>query len=216
MMGERLSQLVSLEAYKLAESVVLLSPFVPMLFMGDEYGETARFQYFISHSDSDLVEAVRRGRKEEFSAFRWIGEPPDPQDENTFQSSKLNHCLKREQRHQMLVAFHRQLLRLRKSLPAMASLRKDKMDVASFDEVSVLAVRRWNRANEVLVIFNFNDRQVSDFHNIPTGVWHKRFDSADSCWMGVGSLAPTLLATPSRGITLQPHSALLYEKETED
>src|SRR5205823_2004810 len=91
MMGERLGQLVSLEAYKLASSVTLLSPFVPLLFMGDEYGETAPFQYFVSHTDPRLIEAVRHGRKAEFSSFKWTGEPPDPQDEQTFERSKLNH-----------------------------------------------------------------------------------------------------------------------------
>src|SRR5947207_160336 len=77
MMGERLGQLVSFEACKLAAATVLLSPLIPMLFMGDEYGETAPFQYFISHSNPDLVEAVRRGRKEEFAGFEWRGDPPD-------------------------------------------------------------------------------------------------------------------------------------------
>ena len=59
------------EALKLAAGITLLSPFVPMLFMGEEYGETAPFQYFTSHGDPELVEAVRRGRREEFAAFGW-------------------------------------------------------------------------------------------------------------------------------------------------
>ncbi len=70
MLGERLSQLVSLEALKLAASAVLLSPFIPLLFMGEEYGEVAPFQYFISHLDAQLVDAVRRGRREEFASLR--------------------------------------------------------------------------------------------------------------------------------------------------
>ena len=92
MFGERLSQLVSLEALKLAASAVLLSPFIPLLFMGEEYGEVAPFQYFISHLDPQLVDAVRRGRREEFAAFAWQGEPPDPQDIATFQRAKLDHA----------------------------------------------------------------------------------------------------------------------------
>ena len=78
--GERLGQLLSLEALKLAASAVILSPFIPLLFMGEEYGEVAPFQYFISHLDAQLVDAVRRGRREEFAAFAWQGEPPDPQE----------------------------------------------------------------------------------------------------------------------------------------
>jgi len=216
MKGERLGNLVTAGAYKLASSVVLLSPFVPMLFMGDEYGETAPFQYFISHSNPDLIEAVRRGRQEEFAAFRWQGEPPDPQDEKTFECSKLNHCLKAQPLHRALLALHKELIRLRRSVPALRCLSKDKMDVVSLEEDRVLAVRRWNGASEVLVIFNFSDRQISHFHSIPYGVWRKRFDSADRCWMGEGTAAPDVIETPHDGITLQRHGVLLYEKEIED
>jgi maltooligosyltrehalose trehalohydrolase len=216
MKGERLGNLVSAAAYKLASSVVLLSPFVPMLFMGDEYGETAPFQYFISHSSPDLVDAVRRGRQEEFAAFQWQGEPPDPQDEKTFDCSKLNHCLKTRPAHRMLLELHKELIRLRRSMPALRCLSKDKMDVISLEEDRVLAVRRWNGASEALVIFNFSDRQISHFHSIPYGVWHKRFDSADRCWMGEGTTVPDVIETPHDGITLQRYGVLLYEKEIED
>jgi maltooligosyltrehalose trehalohydrolase len=217
LMGDRLSQLVSLEAYKLASSVVLLSPFVPLLFMGDEYGETAPFQYFVSHSDPDLIEAVRRGRKDEFASFDWQGEPPDPQDEKTFERSKLNHSLKKEQRHRALLAFHKELIRLRKSLPALRSLSKDKMDVLSFEKDYVLAVRRWNETNEVLAIFNFNERPVQQFENVPRGAWTKRLDSSDSRWLGSGTTALETIQSPMQlDLTLQPYAVLLYEKEIQD
>jgi maltooligosyltrehalose trehalohydrolase len=81
MLGERLSQLVSFEALKLAAGAVLLSPFIPLLFMGEEYGEEAPFQYFISHGDPLLVE-VRGGRREEFAAFGWQASPRIPRRNN--------------------------------------------------------------------------------------------------------------------------------------
>jgi maltooligosyltrehalose trehalohydrolase len=84
MLGDRAGRTQSLEQLKLAAAVVALSPFIPLLFMGEEYGETAPFQYFVSHSDEALVEAVRTGRKEDFSSFGWEGKVPDPQDERTF------------------------------------------------------------------------------------------------------------------------------------
>ena len=217
MMGERLSQLVSFEAYKLASSVVLLSPFVPLLFMGDEYGETAPFQYFVSHSDPDLVEAVRRGRQEEFAAFKWKDEAPDPQDERTFRKSKLNHSLKNAPLHRTLLAYHKELLRLRRSLSALRCLSKDKMDTESFDEDRVLAVRRWNGTSEVLSIFNFNDVSVHPIQTIPDGVWRKRLDSADPRWMEKGATAPEVIDAKTGGrLMLQPHGVLLYEKEMGD
>jgi len=216
-LGERLGQLASFAASKLASSVVLLSPFVPLLFMGDEYGEKAPFQYFVSHSDDHLIEAVRRGRKEEFASFKWSGEPPDPQGEETFSRSRLNHALKKEQPHQTLLEYHRELIRLRKTLPALRCLSKDKMDVVSFEDDCVLAVRRWNGSNEVLAIFNFNDREVRLIQSIPQGTWRKRLDSEDARWMGRGSRIPDRMdSEPRSTLTLQPHSVLLFEKEVQD
>lgn len=91
MKGERLSRLVSSEALKLAAGAVLLSPFIPLIFMGEEYRETVPFPYFIDHEDPKLVESVREGRQKEFISFHWEGAPPDPKAENTFRSDKLNH-----------------------------------------------------------------------------------------------------------------------------
>ena len=89
LLGERLTGLVSFEGLKLAAGAVLLSPYLPLLFMGEEYGEPAPFPYFISHGDPDLVEAVRSGRKKEFAAFQWQDEPPDPQDEADLFTDKI-------------------------------------------------------------------------------------------------------------------------------
>ena len=82
MLGERLSHLVSFEGLKLAAGRrASCLPLSPCCSWARNTAKTAPFQYFISHSDPELVEAVRRGRREEFAAFRWTGEPPDPQDE---------------------------------------------------------------------------------------------------------------------------------------
>ncbi|MCL5257567.1 MAG: malto-oligosyltrehalose trehalohydrolase, partial [Chloroflexi bacterium] len=104
-LSERLSSLVSFEALKLAACAVVLSPFVPLLFMGEEYGEPAPFLYFISHLDPQLVEAVRRGRRAEFAAFQWTGESPDPQAEETFQRAKLDYGLRGAGQHRILLNF---------------------------------------------------------------------------------------------------------------
>src|SRR4029078_5219302 len=72
--GDRLSQVVDFESTKLAAAATLLSPYVPLLFMGEEYGETAPFQYFVSHGDPTLIDAVRKGRREEVADLRWEGE----------------------------------------------------------------------------------------------------------------------------------------------
>ena len=119
--------------------------------MGEEYGETAPWQYFTSHGDADLIEAVRRGRREEFDDFDWEGEPPDPHDEATFLRSKLRW----DRPDESLRALYRDLLRLRREHPALRSLDLDAVRTEANDETGVLIVRR----GDVTVVFNFSDQE---------------------------------------------------------
>ncbi len=179
--GDRLSQQVEFEKLKLAAGAVLLSPFVPLLFMGEEYGETAPFRYFTSHSDSGLVEAVRRGRREEFAAFGWQGEVPDPQDEATFLRAKLNRGLLQEPRHRALREFFKKLIELRQQIPALAEASKGQMQV-DIHPPRLLAVRRWSGTSEALAVFNF-DAQAQRVP-LPAGRWQGELDSAEERWQG--------------------------------
>jgi len=113
-LGERLSTLVDLDSLKLTAGVTLLSPFVPLLFMGEEYGETRPFQYFTSHEDPHLIEAVRQGRRQEFSEFGWSGDLPDPQDEATFSRSTLDYDSRTADPHRSLWEFYHALIALRR------------------------------------------------------------------------------------------------------
>lgn len=211
MLGERLSQLVSFEGLKLAAGLVLLSPFIPLLFMGEEYGETAPFQYFISHSDPALIEAVRQGRREEFAAFRWQGELPDPQAEATFQRANLNLRLRREGRHRVLREFYKELIRLRREIPALAQMSKETMDVIGYEKEKVLFVRRWSGDNEVFTVFNFGNAPVSVALSVPQGRWHKRLDSADERWQGPGSPVPAVLTSDGEvSLTLPAQAFVLF------
>ncbi len=117
--GERLSTLVSFEQQKLAAALLLLSPYVPMLFMGEEWGETNPFLYFASHGDESLVEAVRNGRREEFKAFGWGEDVPDPFAVETFERSKLDRSKLEQPRHAAMRALYRELLQLRRREPAL-------------------------------------------------------------------------------------------------
>jgi maltooligosyltrehalose trehalohydrolase len=167
MLGERLSQLVSHEQLRLAAAVIVLSPFLPMLFMGEEYGETAPFQYFTSHSDADLIEAVRKGRREEFKGFEWRGEAPDPHDEETFRRSRLNWSLKSRDQHAALWQLYRDLFRIRRETPALRSLDMNGVETIADDEQRTLVVRR----GDVVVSFNFSDqpRKVDGIELAPWG-----------------------------------------------
>ena len=214
--GERLSELVPFEALKLAAGVVLLSPFVPLLFMGEEYGETAPFEYFVSHSDQVLIEAVRRGRREEFSSFRWQGEPSDPQDEATFLRCKLDHELRRQGHHRALLEFHRELIRLRREIPAFRALSKEHLDVHGLEREKVLILRRWSGVYEAAGIFHFGTERNSASVPLPVGRWRKIFDSADYCWRGPGSAVPEeVLSDGSISVTLCPLALVVFLRDDE-
>ena len=190
MLGDRLSETLSLEQLKLAASLVILSPFVPLLFMGEEYGEKAPFPYFVSHSDPALIEAVRRGRREEFASFQWQGEVPDPQDEATFLSAKLRHDLRAGGEHKTLLEFYRELMRLRKSLPALARAEKNATTVTDYSKEKVLAVERHWENDRVLMLANLDgERHAVDIPLAP-GRWRKVFDSTESRWGGAASESP--------------------------
>jgi maltooligosyltrehalose trehalohydrolase len=123
--------------------------------MGEEYGELAPFLYFTSHNDPGLADAVRKGRREEFAAFAWEGDLPDPQNESTFLQSKLDHQLRDQQPHRVLWDFYQQLIRLRKTLRPLRNLNKDACRVGiSKSAESVLFMRRWWQAEEILALFN--------------------------------------------------------------
>ncbi|NOZ68983.1 MAG: malto-oligosyltrehalose trehalohydrolase [Deferribacteres bacterium] len=209
MRGERLSALVSFELQKLAAGAVILSPYVPLLFMGEEYGETAPFLFFTSHSDHELVRAVREGRKREFSSFMWNEEPPDPQDVETFMRSKLSWDRRRQGRHKVLLDLYRELIRLRKELPAVANPDRACLDVRADEERRLVIVRRWKGEDEVLILFNFSNADVrTDYlhHEIK---WTKVLDSSDKTLKGPGALSPDR-TEPGREIVLRAESFVLY------
>jgi maltooligosyltrehalose trehalohydrolase len=214
MLGERLSQLISYEGLKLAAGVVLLSPFIPLLFMGEEYGEPTPFQYFTNHSDPALIKAVRKGRSEEFAAFRRQGVPPDPQDKKTFLRSKLNHDLRHKGENGVLFKFYRELIRLRKESPALSRPDKKTTEVLSYEQEKVLLMRRWAEAQQVFVVFNFNNSQISLLLPVPKGHWHKQLDSGEICWRGNGSsLSEEIVSEGEVELSLNPQTLVIYSME---
>ena len=184
MLGERLSQLVSFEDLKLAAGLMLLSPYLPLVFMGEEYAETAPFLYFTSHSDRGLIEAVRNGRKAEFADFQWQGEAPDPQEENTFLRSKLNWKLRAQSFHRVLLDFYGELLRLRRTVPALTSRVKSATNAEVLETSEVLVLRREHGQHPAIAVFNFGQAANEAVFAAKTGRWSKLLDSAEERWNG--------------------------------
>jgi len=200
--GNRLTQIVSFEKLKIAAGAVLLSANIPLLFMGEEYGELSPFQYFVSHGDPQLIEAVRRGRREEFGQFSWSGEIPDPQSEETFVRSKLNWNLQASGQHQILRRFYQKLLRLRRDVPALAKLDKHSLRVTSLERVVLM--ERWHGSSRALIPFHFSDTPSEFTLPVREGRWKKVLDSADWQPGGIGRLGTTVLR--ERQFSLRPWS----------
>jgi len=106
-LGDRPATRLSPKQLKLLAAAVLLSPSVPLVFMGEEYGETNPFQYFVDHSDPKLIDAVRKGRRKEFPS---VEDPPDPADPATFERSKL------DRKDNELRAFYKEMIAMRTKL----------------------------------------------------------------------------------------------------
>jgi maltooligosyltrehalose trehalohydrolase len=210
-LGDRLAETVSFDQLKLAAATTLFSPYIPLLFMGEEYGESARFQYFVSHRDPALIEAVRQGRKKEFVRFDWNEDIPAPQSETTFLRSKLNWELHTSGHNRVLWLFYQELLRLRRETPSLALVDKNTMKVASFPNEKVLLVQRWNASRQVVVAFHFGETPTNLALQIPSGHWRKQLDSAEERWNGRGSQTPALLDSPGEiQLALSPWAVLLF------
>lgn len=215
-MGDRLSKTATFEQLKLATGVVHLSPYIPLMFMGEEYAESSPFLYFVSHGDSALIEAVRRGRREEFAQFSWTQDIADPQSEDTFLRSKLNWELRTEGQHRILWLFYQELLRLRRDIPALARLDKNTMEITSFRDEKILMIKRWDGSSRVMAAFHFSKESRQLTLPIQPGPWQKQLDSADERWAGKGSLAPANLeSNREMRLTFGPWNFLLFEQTVE-
>ena len=210
MLGERISDLIDFEGTKLAAGALLLSPYIPLLFMGQEYGESSPFLYFVSHSDPELVEAVREGRKKEFTDFKAEENYIDPQSEETFNSSKLHWEQKNEGKHKVLWQLHQKLINLRHTIPALKKL--DKQNFKAINKEEVILLHRWQQNSQVFCILNFSDRNVSLSNIFPAGNWQKILDSAETKWMGNGSSLPMQIDTSEQKILIKPHSFAVYQQ----
>ncbi len=214
-LGERLSTLVDLESLKLAAGVVLLSPYIPLLFMGEEYGEKAPFLYFVSHSDEALVESVRSGRRQEFKLAVGDGVIPDPQSPETFARSKINWELRQEGLHHILCRYYRELVHIRTRFSAFSVDNGENREAWRLEAQSVIVARRWTAglSHEALCLFNFeqDDILVSQAESFLGGSWHRVLDSSDERWAGPGN-EPFRVSEPDIQIPMRRRSVQLYVK----
>ncbi|MEU2075137.1 malto-oligosyltrehalose trehalohydrolase [Streptomyces sp. NPDC013489] len=142
-LGDRLSASLSPGLLACAATLVLTGPSVPMLFMGEEWGATTPWQYFTDHTDPELAEAVRRGRRREFAEHGWDeNEVPDPQEAATRDRSVLDRAERERDPHKRLLAWYRQLIALRRTLPDLTDPDLAGVKAAFDEEARWLVFRR--------------------------------------------------------------------------
>lgn len=208
MLGERTSQLVSFEMQKLLAAAIMVSPYIPLLFMGEEWGETNPFLYFVSHTDAELAQAVSDGRKKEFQYFHIDGEVPDPNALETFERSQLQWHLKDKEQHKTLFTYYKKLIELRKDYFPLRLFRRSRVKVNTYANKKTLVLYRWHKETQVICFMNFSKEFQSILIHEKEITGAKLLDSADSEWLGESQSPATISA--GSPIHLSPQSCLIY------
>jgi maltooligosyltrehalose trehalohydrolase len=168
-LGDRLSMTLSPAQLKAAAALIVLSPCVPMLFQGEEWGASTPFLYFTDFQDQQLGTAVAEGRRNEFAAFNWHQEVPNPQQIETFMRSKLNWAEIREPRHAELLEWYRDLIALRRMKSRWSGSRRPEIDV----DPDAL----WLRVAHAGVLVQFNFAAYPQAVPLPPGSWQLALSS---------------------------------------
>jgi len=192
--GERTAELLSQKRLKIAAALLLTSPFVPMLFQGEEWAASSPFQYFTDHQD-ELGKAVTRGRRAEFASFGWdTSSIPDPQDPQTFERSKLNWAEIDQDDHTEILSWYKHLIGLRRRFACLSDGRRDAVVVAYSECDCWLCIKR----GEIAVAVNLADARQDV--PIADGGFHELLLSSDpQCVVGAGGVS---LGADSVGILL--------------
>ena len=211
MLGERSSSLYSFEMQKLMAAAVLTAPFVPMLFMGEEWAETNPFLYFIDHSDAELVAAVRKGRSEEFAASHLDGQAPDPKAEDTFNRSKLNWKLLQKAENATMFEFYKHLISMRKQYSMLQTADLTTVKAYVFQAENSLMIERKcpDEDKSILCLLNFSSsvQQLSLPPHLT--ISEKLLDTSEARWLGP-STTTNIQTDFSLHLVVQPQSFIAY------
>ncbi len=152
--GERLNHLVGLHGAKVATGLLLTAPYIPMLFMGEEWAASAPFLYFADHDDEAMRKSVAEGRQREFGGLSSAGDIPNPEDEKTFELSKLNWQEQAEGEHAEMLAWTKALIQLRGRSVCLNDGDIHRLMVSSSEEHRTLIMQR----EEARIVVNFGDQ----------------------------------------------------------
>jgi maltooligosyltrehalose trehalohydrolase len=209
--GDRLSSLVSFEALKLAAAAVLTSPYVPLLFMGEETAAETPFYFFSDYSGKELIEKMTFSRKEEFKSFQWEGDFVDSQLIETFQQSKLNWDFSADNKRLHLFSFYKELIQLRKKHSTFQNRTRGSLNILINNEQTLLIVERRSEdfSSYISIIMNFSKKSAES-------IWPEEekgrllLDSTSLSWLGPGSNAPNEIYK-GKIIPIAAESIVIYE-----
>ena len=228
--GDRLSVLCTPAQQRVAAALHICAPNLPLLFMGQEWGETAPFLYFTSHTDEDLARGVREGRKEEYASFieaEEIGASnmdegfADPQSVETFERSRLNWSLVEDSPHKEMLNFYRDLLSLRREHKALSNCDKSRLGVQYDESERWVAVERRDESGEAaLLVCNLSPDARSVQLKVGAGRWRLVLWSSDSVYGGEPENASPPPVLPAEGegqifVQLSGWSAAIYTQTNE-
>ena len=196
--GDRLGALVPSGAVKCAAALLLAAPAIPLLFMGEEYGETAPFHFFASFLDPALTAATRRGRRREFERFGWDDSSADPALSATLEACRLHAALEEVPRHRELREYYRAWLSLRREHPALGCRAKEEAHAAWDADGAVLTLTRAAPSGaRVRLVANLSTERRAW---APDARWRLLLDSEEPRFAGMGGAVP-----------LAPWQVLLYD-----
>ncbi len=204
LLGDRLTTISGVEASKVAAGLVLLSPYVPLLFMGEEYGETAPFLFFTDYQGRELADAIREGRKKEFADFHWNGEVPDPQSLDSFYKSKINWENRSQKQTGKILAYYKTLLTLRKKLPIL-QIGNDRNIKSVTTHGKMLLIEKQKNNQKAFIIANLSNEPQNIVNQIEES--QKILDSTDTAFDGAGSSLP---GKPTEDMKIPSYCFALY------
>ena len=207
--GDRLISLTDFETAKTIAGTMFVTPNIPMLFMGEEYGERSPFYYFVSHLDPELNRLVREGRKREFKDFyKDTSNAVDPDSLQAFDGSKLSWNIEKDAEKKAMFGFYQALIQLRKNHPVLRVPDKDNLRIS--EEGKTFVLERWQGDKQLLAIINFEDRKMHLKVHLENGAQLKKIvDSTEEKWNGTGAISPEMI-TPNDEISVQKYSIVIY------
>ena len=201
--GARLAALVDAERVKLAAAVVILSPYLPLLFMGEEYGEDSPFYFFSDYRREQVSAGLLAQRHQQFADFNWNADAPDPQLPATFLDCILKWDSRRKSGHREILDWHRRLIALRKTHPLLADCSRKYLH-ADLLGTTGLAILRYSADHRLLLLFNFSATDLTTV--VPC------YSRGPGSWTNIlSSVAAPEYLLPGKSIQLPPWSALVYE-----